>query len=326
MIHKRKKCVRKPRNHIRKFKKHIRKSEKHIRKSEKHIKKSEKHIRKLEKHIRKLKKHIRKLKKHIRKFKKHIRKSEKHIGKIGKAYKKIKKAYRKIRKTYRKIRKVYYITIIFIKLEALQISSPMCNAYNHPHGCTCGWGGEEHLRGGIDQASNPNNDYFKKTEYSSYVNPNAKCPECGASVYFYKSESGGRVFFDELGPPWPKHPCTDINYYKVEITKNLTVGKRDWQKDDWIPVILKQNVTKSLSSFIITRLDNNKEIVVMCYGPEAENCCKEDVLNQVKQFDDCILKLNSFSISMNKELIFEIKCESTQLKKFFEFNSSKKLV
>ena len=45
--------------------------------------------------------------------------------------------------------------------------------------------------------------------YDSYVNPNAKCPVCGRSVFFYQSPEGGRVFFDESGPPWPKHPCTD---------------------------------------------------------------------------------------------------------------------
>lgn len=43
----------------------------------------------------------------------------------------------------------------------------------------------------------------------SYTNPNAKCPVCGESVFFYQSEHGGRVFFDDLGWPWPKHPCTD---------------------------------------------------------------------------------------------------------------------
>ncbi|MBR1325729.1 hypothetical protein [Bradyrhizobium ottawaense] len=43
-----------------------------------------------------------------------------------------------------------------------------------------------------------------------YVNPNARCPECNASVYFYANEHGSRVLFDHLGPPWPKHPCTDI--------------------------------------------------------------------------------------------------------------------
>jgi hypothetical protein len=43
----------------------------------------------------------------------------------------------------------------------------------------------------------------------SYVNPNAHCPVCGERVFFYQSPSGGRVFFDHPGWPWPKHPCTD---------------------------------------------------------------------------------------------------------------------
>lgn len=42
-----------------------------------------------------------------------------------------------------------------------------------------------------------------------FVEPNAECPVCGADVFFYQNEQGSRVFFDELGPPWPKHPCTD---------------------------------------------------------------------------------------------------------------------
>jgi hypothetical protein len=42
-----------------------------------------------------------------------------------------------------------------------------------------------------------------------FVNPNADCPVCGQPVFYYQNENGSRVFFDELGPPWPKHPCTD---------------------------------------------------------------------------------------------------------------------
>jgi hypothetical protein len=49
---------------------------------------------------------------------------------------------------------------------------------------------------------------------SSYVTPNATCPVCGETVFFYQAPSGGRVFFDDLGWPWPKHPCTD-NQQKV---------------------------------------------------------------------------------------------------------------
>lgn len=37
-----------------------------------------------------------------------------------------------------------------------------------------------------------------------------KCPVCGAPVFFYQNDSGSRVFFDSLGDPWPKHPCTDV--------------------------------------------------------------------------------------------------------------------
>lgn len=43
---------------------------------------------------------------------------------------------------------------------------------------------------------------------AGWVTPNASCPVCGAAVYFYANEYGSRVFFDGLGPPWPKHPCT----------------------------------------------------------------------------------------------------------------------
>ncbi|MGY1846980.1 hypothetical protein ACI8AP_06460 [Blastococcus sp. SYSU DS1021] len=32
---------------------------------------------------------------------------------------------------------------------------------------------------------------------------------CGAAVYFWANANGSRVYFDEMGPPWPKHPCTD---------------------------------------------------------------------------------------------------------------------
>lgn len=39
--------------------------------------------------------------------------------------------------------------------------------------------------------------------------PNAQCPVCGDLVFYYCNEYGSSVFFDELGPPWPKHPCTD---------------------------------------------------------------------------------------------------------------------
>ncbi len=97
----------------------------------------------------------------------------------------------------------------------------MCNAWNHPADCNCGWGGDGNF-GGFGGYGGGGGGYggwrirddgqvfeFPFITYPSYVNPNARCPVCGAEVYFYQSPYGGRVFFDDLGPPWPKHPCTD---------------------------------------------------------------------------------------------------------------------
>jgi hypothetical protein len=82
----------------------------------------------------------------------------------------------------------------------------------HPSGSCSGRGGGYGGRRGYSSFRSTSNGEvfeFPFITYPSYVNPNARCPVCGANVYFYQSPYGGRVFFDELGPPWPKHPCTD---------------------------------------------------------------------------------------------------------------------
>jgi len=75
--------------------------------------------------------------------------------------------------------------------------------------------------------------------YASFVNPNARCPVCFASVFYYQSSSGGRVFFDELGPPWPKHPCTDSGRPFLR-TDPETVRTRQlywWEEQGWSPFL-----------------------------------------------------------------------------------------
>ena len=34
-----------------------------------------------------------------------------------------------------------------------------------------------------------------------------KCPSCSDRVFFFQCDCGSRVFFDELGEPWPLHDC-----------------------------------------------------------------------------------------------------------------------
>src|SRR3954453_12272343 len=103
----------------------------------------------------------------------------------------------------------------------------VCNGHNHHDGCTCGWGGEWHGNKPLGstiylRANRIHSEKARRTRLSekeihfdvdvrALTIPNARCPVCGASAFFYQNDYGSRVFFDSLGPPWPKHPCTDRN-------------------------------------------------------------------------------------------------------------------
>lgn len=50
---------------------------------------------------------------------------------------------------------------------------------------------------------------FGRAVAAALTIPNANCPVCSARVFFFHNSFGSRVFFDSLGPPWPKHPCMD---------------------------------------------------------------------------------------------------------------------
>lgn len=87
---------------------------------------------------------------------------------------------------------------------------------------------------------------------ASYINPNAICPVCGATVFFYQSPNGGRVFFDALGWPWPKHRCTDNKVAQIGTVrqpKNRTSGS----------VIFRDAAGTSLQIYELTEMPRQKD-------------------------------------------------------------------
>lgn len=106
-----------------------------------------------------------------------------------------------------------------------------CNAYGHPPTCECGWGGVNHdpWRPKISP------DWSRA---SSHTIPNARCPVCQNKVFFYRSPEEGAVFFDNLGPPWPKHLCTDRSL-KINtpggVNTNKKKNKRKKKIKQWWP-------------------------------------------------------------------------------------------
>ena len=52
-----------------------------------------------------------------------------------------------------------------------------------------------------------------------------KCPKC-LQIAYYVEHNGGFAWFDDLGPPWPKHPCFDFvtqhpHVHVVQSTQQL---------------------------------------------------------------------------------------------------------
>ena len=82
-----------------------------------------------------------------------------------------------------------------------------CDVWNHPIRCTCGWGGDRHMGGGGATPPSPASGTSWKYRDDDFCSPTS-CPSCGASVYFVR-HNGGSVWFDDLGHPWPKHACFD---------------------------------------------------------------------------------------------------------------------
>lgn len=124
-----------------------------------------------------------------------------------------------------------------------------CNAHNHPPGCDCGFGGDT---GGGFFSSNfwGSGDVPMPQNVVRQVTFNTTCPLCGEPCYYYENEFGSKVWFDELGVPWTKHPCfvsetrlqsnrpkqaTDALIRLLDLEPNVrrVFSKRLWQTRNW---------------------------------------------------------------------------------------------
>ena len=144
-----------------------------------------------------------------------------------------------------------------------------CNGYNHGSNCNCGWGGVFYPELQALYASAF--EHWGKTE--SYTVPNAKCPVCQANVFFYAAANGGRVFFDELGPPWPKHPCTDKHSYPVPWPSGNqpTNPRRIPLKKGWwaIPVTKVHRHESNHHVTVMTVGDPKEQKYLFCWDPDG---------------------------------------------------------
>ncbi|WP_318440733.1 hypothetical protein [Photobacterium leiognathi] len=118
----------------------------------------------------------------------------------------------------------------------------------------------------------------------AFTIPNTTCPVCGSSVFYYQHPNGARVYFEELGPPWTKHPCTSsIQTYQAKGRKPKPVIKKtadSWKSSYWQPLVIKQKVAlpsnngvriEAASDDFTVRFDLNSRLL------SEKQCRPEDV-------------------------------------------------
>lgn len=170
----------------------------------------------------------------------------------------------------------------------------MCNAWNHHPSCSCGWGGGGYSGGSSSSGVTLFNKYpyvpAITSSYESYTNPNALCPVCKDQVFFYQSPDGGRVFFDELGPPWPKHGCTDNFSAPVRIENYIAEERKiyGWQKKGWKPFYITGSKIIDISSIRVFGIFDGVErgIYIERLGIEDELEIGPKHLAQIKRVNE----------------------------------------
>lgn len=98
----------------------------------------------------------------------------------------------------------------------------MCNAWNHPPSCNCGWGGDTGNYGyGLSRFNNEVNlsspfptslyqtalDKTLNYQLRSAETRHIPCWWCKLLVYYHTNGYGDSVLFDRLGHPWLVHKC-----------------------------------------------------------------------------------------------------------------------
>uniref|UniRef100_E6VHS9 Uncharacterized protein n=1 Tax=Rhodopseudomonas palustris (strain DX-1) TaxID=652103 RepID=E6VHS9_RHOPX len=113
-----------------------------------------------------------------------------------------------------------------------------CNGFNHPTNCQCDF------RGGQRRSRPPDwHGWVPRIARRALKGPTSQCPECHAPVYFIRGRHGGGPFFDKLGPPWPKHACTDkskkYSVYSRSGRPRLRVKPGRFETDRWLPFFVR---------------------------------------------------------------------------------------
>ena len=70
----------------------------------------------------------------------------------------------------------------------------------------------------------PNHSHLESTWAICYQTP---CPACKEQVYYYQCGHGSKVWFEDLGHPWPQHDLTKCRQERIELLEKINVMQKE---------------------------------------------------------------------------------------------------
>ena len=151
----------------------------------------------------------------------------------------------------------------------------MCNAWNHPPNCNCGWGAHGWSGGHGWPVSSGwhsgtgSSGLVRATSYPRSLNWHhygrqdvcfsTTCPEpgCGETVYFVR-HNDGCVWLDSLGWPWPKHRhCNAGADYLYRFLDHITAHLHDYESKPILGRVVKR-VHRSFDLLYLVATENGQ--------------------------------------------------------------------
>ncbi|MBL7766836.1 MAG: hypothetical protein JNJ58_12120 [Chitinophagaceae bacterium] len=101
---------------------------------------------------------------------------------------------------------------------------------------------------------------FKKSKKPiSKTVPNAKCPNCKRPVFYYQNELGSKVYFENLGKPWPIHYCHK-KYISSPISRNKEIVIAHHMPGDRVELISQEKINSEYIQINLRFLTEGRKI------------------------------------------------------------------
>lgn len=169
-------------------------------------------------------------------------------------------------------------------------------------------------------ASKPATRPTRLPRSSGLVRPNAVCPAWGARVYFYSNEYGSRVYFGEVGPPWPKHSCT--NNYGSNMSSGPASSRRSAPAPYSASVgrqLYSERVPRSVrrKAFTVVHATHSGDCTVLGLQPIYQTVCPRDWITarQVSVPVEQLVFVDNGSMSYTDEGLGEVVSVAVQQKR-----------